>query len=239
MSVSKDLAGDIKSIKSDNHLFVKADKSTNFYKLEATKNHHLLNDNITKTYKEAKKNQFNEIHKAKLITLKLSIDNCVKTNATKEAFTTLKDYKDNFENKPMCRLINSSKQEISKINKQILDNNNKKMPSVTQVNQWKNTSVLQWLKKLPNKQKCAFISFNVVEFYSPISETALEHARDFVTNYVNISDDYHYIILEAKLSLLFNNRNPWQKTNTNTLFNVTLGSYNGAETCELIGIYIL
>ena len=98
--------------------------------------------------------------------------------------------------------INSSKQEISKINKQILDNNNKKMPSVTQVNQWKNTSVLQWLKKLPNKQKCAFISFNVVEFYSPISETALEHARDFVTNYMNISDDYQYIILEAKLSLL-------------------------------------
>ena len=118
--------------------------------------------------------------------------------------------------------INSSKQEISKINKQILDNNNKKMPSVTQVNQWKNTSVLQWLKKLPNKQKCAFISFNVVEFYSPISETALEHARDFVTNYMNISDDYQYIILEAKLSLLFNNRNPWQKTNTNTLFNVTM-----------------
>ena len=135
--------------------------------------------------------------------------------------------------------INSSKQEISKINKQILDNNNKKMPSVTQVNQWKNTSVLQWLKKLPNKQKCAFISFNVVEFYSPISETALEHARDFVTNYMNISGDYQYIILEAKLSLLFNNRNPWQKTNTNTLFNITMGSYNGAETCELIGIYIL
>lgn len=148
----KDLAGDIKSIKSDNHLFVKADKSTNLYKLEATKNHHLRNDNITKTYKEAKKNQFNEIHKAKLITQKLSIDNCVKTNATKEAFITLKDYKDNIENKPICRLINSSKQEISKINKQILDNNNKKMPSVMKVNQWKNTSVLQWLKKLPSKQ---------------------------------------------------------------------------------------
>lgn len=148
----KDLAGDIKSIKSDNHLFVKADKSTNLYKLEATKNHHLRNDNITKTYKEAKKNQFNEIHKAKLITQKLSIDNCVKTNATKEAFITLKDYKDNIENKPICRLINSSKQEISKINKQILDNNNKKMPSVTKVNQWKNTSVLHWLKKLPSKQ---------------------------------------------------------------------------------------
>ena len=99
------------------------------------------------------------------------------------------------------------KQEISKINKQILDNN-KKMPSVTKINQWKNTSsVLQWLQKLPNKRKCAFISFNVVEFYFPISETLLEHARDFATNYMNISDDYHYTIVEAKKSLLFNNRN--------------------------------
>ena len=111
--------------------------------MEATKNHHLLNDNITKTYKKAKKNQFNEINKAKLITQKLSIDDHVKTNATKEAFITLKDYKDNFENKPMCRLINPSKQEISKINKQIVDDN-KKMLSVTKVNQWENTSsVLQ------------------------------------------------------------------------------------------------
>ena len=75
-------------------------KSTNLYKLEATKSHHLLNDNITKTYKKAKKHQFNEINKAKLISHKLSIDNRVKTNATKEAFITFKDYKDNFENKP-------------------------------------------------------------------------------------------------------------------------------------------
>lgn len=114
------------------------------------------------------------------------------------------------------------------------------MPSVTKINQWKNTSsVLQWLQKLPNKRKCAFISFNVVEFYFPISETLLEHARDFGTNYMNISDDYHYIIVEAKKSLLFNNRNHQKKTNTNTLFNVTMGSYDGAETCELIRIYIL
>lgn len=40
------------------------------------------------------------MNKAKLITQKLSIDDRVKTNATKEAFITLKDYKDNFENKP-------------------------------------------------------------------------------------------------------------------------------------------
>jgi len=47
----KDLNEDIKSIKSDNRLFVKADKSTNFYKLETTKYNQLLHDNITKPTK--------------------------------------------------------------------------------------------------------------------------------------------------------------------------------------------
>ena len=99
--------------------------------------------------------------------------------------------------------------------------------------------MLQWFKKLPNKRKCAFISFDVVEFYPSMSETLLERALDFATNYVNISDDDCHIILQAKQSLLFNNGNPWQKRNTDTLFDVTMGSYDGAKTCELVGIYIL
>ena len=56
---------------------------------------------------------------------------------------------------------------------------------------------------------------------------------------MTISDDDRNIILQAKQSLLFNNGNPWQKRNTNTLFDVTMGSYHGAETCELVGTYIL
>ena len=65
----KDLNEDIKSIKRDNRLFVKADKSTNFYKLEATKYNQLLYDNITKTYKKAEYNLLNKIDvKAKTIT---------------------------------------------------------------------------------------------------------------------------------------------------------------------------
>ena len=118
-------------------------------------------------------------------------------------FITLKDHKDNFENKPTCRLINPSKQEIGKIGKQILDSINKKLLNVTRVNQWKNTSsVLQWFKQLPNKQRCAFITFDVVEFYPSISETLLQRALDFAANYVTISDDDRHIILQAKQSLL-------------------------------------
>ena len=131
--------------------------------------------------------------------------------------------------------MNQSKQEIGKISKQILDNINKKLLSVKKVNYWKKTSVLQWFKHLHNKHRCAFITFDVVEFYPSISQTVLECAVDFAANYVTISDDDSHIILPAKQSLLFNNGNPLQKGNTDKPFDTTMGSYEGAETCELVG----
>jgi len=107
-------------------------------------------------------------------------------------------------------------------------------------NGWKTTSsVLQWFKTLPNKNRCAFITFDVAEFYPSIPETLLERALDFAANYVTICDDDRHIILQAKQSLLFNNGSPWRKRNTDTLFDVTMGSYDGAETCELVGNFIL
>ena len=46
------------------------------------------------------------------------IDDRVESMAMKEAFITLKDHKENFENKPTCRLINPSKPEIWRESKQ-------------------------------------------------------------------------------------------------------------------------
>ena len=106
----KDLNEDNKSIKSDNRLFVKAVKSTNFYKLETTKYSQLLHDNITKTCKKAENKQLKKIDdKAKTITEKLRIDDRVETTVTKEAFITLKDHKDNFKSKPTCRLTRQNR----------------------------------------------------------------------------------------------------------------------------------
>ena len=88
---------------SDNHLFVKAEKSTNFYKLDAAKYNQLLNDNITKAYKKSDGNQLKTIDTgAKAITKRLKIDDRVEMTAQKEGFITLKDHKDNFFNKPTC-----------------------------------------------------------------------------------------------------------------------------------------
>ena len=92
----KELNDDITSVKSDNRLFVKADKCTNFYKLDTAKYNQLLTDNIIKAYKKADGNQLKKIDsEAKAITRKLNIDDRVEVTAQKEAFITLKDYKDN------------------------------------------------------------------------------------------------------------------------------------------------
>ena len=144
------LEEDIASVKNDSRLFVKADKSTNFYKLDVPEYKRLLEANVTKTYRKADIKQLTKIDEEdRTITKKLNIDDRVESMAMKEAFITLKDHKENFENKPTCRLINPSKPEIGRISKQILEEINRKLVDITKVNQWKNTSsVLQWFKQL-------------------------------------------------------------------------------------------
>jgi hypothetical protein len=46
------------------------------------------------------------------------------------------------------------------------------------------------------------------------------------------------IHMHARKSLLFTDDKPWIKRD-GTLFDVTMGSYDGAEVCDLIGLYLL
>ena len=71
------------------------------------------------------------------------------------------------------------------------------------------------------------------------------HKRRFAHTYpwlciqLTISAENRHITIQAKQWLLFNDKTPWQKRNSNTLFDVIMGSYEGAETCELVGCYLL
>ena len=38
---------------------------------------------------------------------------------------------------------------------------------------------------------------------------------------------------------MFNDNTPWSKKHSTTSFDVTMGSFDGAETCELVGSYLL
>ena len=46
------------------------------------------------------------------------------------------------------------------------------------------------------------------------------------------------IIMHSRKSLLFSNNHIWVKKD-NPYFDVTMGSFNGAEVCELVGLYLL
>ena len=53
-----------------------------------------------------------------------------------------------------------------------------------------------------------------------------------------LSDDDKAIIHRAKKSLLFNDPQRWSKSDSG-LFDVTMGAYDGAQVCELVGNYVL
>ena len=46
------------------------------------------------------------------------------------------------------------------------------------------------------------------------------------------------MIYQCRKSLLFFNNEAWKKKDTDSSFDVTMGSFDIAELCELIGIYI-
>ena len=96
---------------------------------------------------------------------------------------------------------------------------------------------LKW-KIIENKQQFSFICFDIEEFYPSISQDLLNKALDFAANYANITTEERNIIIHAKNCISIHKHIPWQKKG-NTTLDVTMGSYDGAETCELVGSFLL
>ena len=85
---------------------------------------------------------------------------------------------------------------------------------------------------------CLF-SFDVVEFYPSITEDLLDQAILWAKSFVDIPDEHVSIIKHARKSLLFNGNKPWVKRNNNSLFDVAMGSYDGTQMCDLVGLFVL
>ena len=238
------LRNDVKKIKEEPGIIVAADKTTNYYRMDPQEYKNLLHNNVTSEYKTAHHNTVKAVQRAEnRIVKELELEDRIEVRAEKEAYITLKDHKDNFRNRPSCRLINPSKSEVGKISKQILDRINNKVRQSTNVKQWKNSDeVIQWFNNIQDKPSHRFITFDIVSFYPSITEDLLSKALAFATQFTNISDREKSIILHAKKSFLFSNGKPWIKkanTSNNKAFDVTMGSFDGAETCDLVGLYLL
>ena len=79
---------------------------------------------------------------------------------------------------------------------------------------------------------------DIVEFYPSISHQLLTNAISFAKTHSDIDDDTLNIIMHSRKSLLFCKDEAWVKKN-NPEFDVTMGAYDGAEVCELVGLFLL
>ena len=61
---------------------------------------------------------------------------------------------------------------------------------------------------------------------------------EWAEQFVHISEEEKEIISHARKTLLFDKNKPWVKKD-NPNFDTTMGGYDGAEECELVGLYLL
>ena len=132
------------------------------------------------------------------------------------------------------------KNELGKVNQLIIDKVNKKEISELHFNQWKNiNSVLKWFIDISIKKDCSFIQLDIKEFYPSINKDILTNAIQLAKLHTTIDDKDLRLIMHYRKSLLFFGNETWKKKSTESCFDVTMGSFDGAEIYqELVGHYI-
>ena len=92
------------------------------------------------------------------------------------------------------------------------------------------------MKNIEEKNKKCFITFDIVNFYPSIKHHHQIKAINFAKTYTEIEDkDIKLIEHTCKTILTYDNK-IWIK---NALFDVPMGSFFGAELCDLVGLYFL
>ena len=79
----------------------------------------------------------------------------------------------------------------------------------------------------------------IEEFYPFILEEILDNGILFAQQYIYIPEKDLQVVKHWWKSLSYNDNKPWDKKNTESCFNNTMSSFDGAEICELVGINIL
>ena len=170
---------------------------------------------------------------------KLGIDDRVETMPKSEAYHTYKDHKADFQNKQSVRLINQNKSNLGKVSKKMLEDINSEIRVKVKYNQWTNTgAVLEWFKNIENKNRSTFIKFDIDNYYPSINAELLDRSINWAKSLVQISEEQKEVILSTKRTLLYSGGQPWTKKSDEGC-DVTIGSYDGAEVCELVGLYML
>ena len=80
--------------------------------------------------------------------------------------------------------------------------------------------------------------FYIKDFYPSIKKKLLWKAIRFAKLYISITNKDIEAMFHAMKSLLYYSDEPWVKKGKSN-FDVTRVAYDGAELCELIGIFML
>ena len=233
---------DSKKIRNSKNVIVSSDKTANHYELPVDMYQKLLMDNITTNYKKTGNNRVQDINNNTAYFAEgLGLADRMEGYSQAVAFTTLKDHKEGFPGVIKCRLINPAKSQLGKVAKQKLEKINKIVRKATGLNQWHKTAdVTEWFQNIKDKKMYKFFKFDLCEFYPSISEKILCDALEWAGGFTTISEEDKQIILQSCNSLLFTeDGEEWAKKNTNSLFDITMGAFHGAEACETTGLYIL
>ena len=82
------------------------------------------------------------------------------------------------------------------------------------------------------------IKFDIENFYPNITEELLKNSIRWAEQFKEITTEEKKIILATKQNLLYSENQAWTKKNDSQC-DVTMGSWDGAEVCDLIGLYSL
>ena len=99
--------------------------------------------------------------------------------------------------------------------------------------------VINWFSSIKTKSQCLFTQLDIMEFYTSITETVLDNALSFAKQHIEISDKDLRVIKRCIKLLLYHKNESWKKKNSDNCFDVTMGSYDEAEVCELVGTLVL
>ena len=232
---------DMDRIRQTKEMIVPADKTTNLYRIPTEQYRNFLKKNIESEYKKVTETKVEKINvEAATIANNLEIDDRVEALAMKTSFLSLKDHKPDFPSKLNFRLINPTKTNIGQISKQILDRINGDIRATSMVNQWRSTKeVLYWFNNIERKQQKRWLKFDVEAFYPSISKNLLKKAINYARTITTVTQEEEDIIYHCRRSILVGpDKTLWQKV-SNPEFDVTMGSRDGAEICELVGLFML
>ena len=83
-----------------------------------------------------------------------------------------------------------------------------------------------------------FFQFDIEDFYPSITKTLLLKVLEWARGYSYISEKAVDIIMQARKTFLFDGNNLWIKQGEDN-FDVAMGSWDGAEIADLVGLYWL